>query len=190
MKDELNVFKEYFSVMEISDKQKKRRVDLAMEFYDAFLVFFSLSEEARLRGKDYKPVLDSLADSIALIVKPNDEYLKKYVEKISEEVFTTTFSFGAAYYLSNKRAIILAQNEANSVENYRDYKSALGQYKTKTWLSEIDDKTRFNHLLMDETTIPIDEYFVFPDCEMLFPHDEINGTPQEVINCRCSVIYE
>ena len=35
-------YREYFSVMEISQKQKKRREELADDFEDVFLLFFAL----------------------------------------------------------------------------------------------------------------------------------------------------
>lgn len=191
MKDELNVFEQYFSTMEISDKQKKDRTALAREFFDAFMFFFEIAQEAIMYSKDYKLALDRLAADIGKVVKPNDDYLKEYVEKISNEVFTTTFLFGSAYYFSEKRAFGLAVNEANSVENYRDFKVALGRYKTKTWIAEIDERTRLDHLMMDGITIPIDDLFLVGTSYMRFPKDiKYDPAIEEIANCRCSIIYK
>lgn len=60
---------------------------------------------------------------------------------------------------------------------------------TKTWCCSGLSNSRDTHLAMDGVTVDQDEPFVFPDCEMMYPHDP-NGTAGEIINCACSVIRD
>ena len=56
----------------------------------------------------------------------------------------------------------------------------------KTWLATLDSRTRDTHQHLDGKTVGVDEKF---DNGLLFPGDP-NGTPGEVYNCRCTLIYE
>ena len=64
---------------------------------------------------------------------------------------------------------------------------SLGIAFTKTWCCSGLTNSRDTHLAMDGVTVDEDEPFVFPDCEMQYPHDP-SGTAAEVINCACAVI--
>ena len=96
------------------------------------------------------------------------------------------------YWLSYKRALSIAYNEANTFLNYTDYVEAkdLGRTK-KTWLTMNDPKVRDTHEEIEGVTVGIDEKFIVGNSEMLFPHDwTSNPDPKEVINCRCAVEYK
>ena len=84
----------------------------------------------------------------------------------------------------------LSENEANSLLNYQELKQAIEDgYTHKTWVTERDNRVRDDHRDKEGETIPIAEYFEFPDCEMLCPHDVVNGTARQNANCRCSLRY-
>lgn len=60
--------------------------------------------------------------------------------------------------------------------------------KKKTWWSAQDSRVRATHVAVHGTTIPVDEKFQVGDSEMERPGDP-EGSAEEVINCRCSVLY-
>lgn len=86
---------------------------------------------------------------------------------------------------------------ANGVSH--DYASAMsagGMELQKTWLSTLDERTRgndpkdeFDHVSADGETVGINEMFEMTGEELEYPGDE-NGSPGNIINCRCTVIYD
>jgi hypothetical protein len=62
----------------------------------------------------------------------------------------------------------------------------------KTWLATGDDKTRDTHAEAEATysadPIPIDEYFAVGGDTLDSPGDPA-GSPEEVINCRCTMLF-
>ena len=96
------------------------------------------------------------------------------------------------YWTSSDRAMLIAENEANSLKNYTEYRDAKTIGKTKKkWLTENDDKVRITHTLVEGKTVNIDGLFLVGNSLMRFPRDyEYDPDPSEVINCRCSCVYE
>jgi hypothetical protein len=64
---------------------------------------------------------------------------------------------------------------------------------TKSWASILDDKTRtgeFNHVLADGQTVKTVSPFVVSGERLLYPSDRsLNASLSNVINCRCSALY-
>lgn len=192
--DELHkLFTMYFEVMEIPKEDKKKRVDLALEFYDIFLYILLLIKtdlkydrleepQGYMESLNYR-IQDMLADL---------PYEEEYIPQLSKDVIETTFRhLDEEYYFSEERTILISQNEANTVMNNIDYVSAKRSGKTrKTWVTEKDNRVRPWHEEVDELTIPIDEMFQVGNDQMRFPHDYINGSPENLINCRCTCFYE
>ena len=59
----------------------------------------------------------------------------------------------------------------------------------KQWCISGVGNTRPTHEDMDGVAVAQDEYFILPDCTMLYPHDTSTGAPaDEIINCACSCI--
>lgn len=186
--DELNkLFGRYFSSMEISEEDKKKRVDCAFFFYDLFLYVFMMIK------RDYdNNTLEQKEFYVNNLRYRMDDIDSEYVEKMTEDVIDTTFRhLDEEYFLSEDRAILIAQNEANSTINHADFIQAKKNGKKyKTWLTEGDEKVREAHVMVDFTKIPIDEYFYVGEDRMLYPHDYINGSADNLVNCRCSCKYE
>lgn len=59
----------------------------------------------------------------------------------------------------------------------------------KIWVATDDDSTRESHLDADGQKVELDETFSVGDAELLHPGDP-EGPPEEVINCRCGIVYE
>ena len=192
------ILTEYFEIMDIDEEQKEKRKSLAKDFRNAMLFLFALAYiayENDYFSYDYLLAQFRLQFADVLVTYGRmDSYTENYFQKVTEElVFVTVEHFNPEekdYWTSDERAIIIGENEANSVLNYSELQDAIDAgYEYKTWRTELDNKVRKSHREKEGKTIPINEYFQFNDCEMLMPHDEENGTPEQLVNCRCSCKY-
>lgn len=195
-RDELNILADkYYSVMDISVEQKEKRKVDAWELFDLFMLFFLWFDEAQNANvQDYSFFLpefqEKLQDAVGEMIDI-DDFIISYIVALSLGVFTTTTAhLDDKYYLSEDRAVNLALNESNSINNYNDLKKAKEQgYTHKRWIAQLDERTRLEHIEMDYAIVPIDNYFEFSDCRMLFPHDVVHGTPAQNANCRCTLEF-
>lgn len=91
------------------------------------------------------------------------------------------------------RAITVARTEVISAANAGslDGQLALGEFgaQTKTWLATMDARTRETHAAADGQTVPVNEAFDVGGESLMFPGDPA-GSAGEVVNCRCTLIYD
>lgn len=64
----------------------------------------------------------------------------------------------------------------------------------KVWLATLDERTRESHREMDGVKAKVDEPFVLTnndgsESKLMFPADP-DGDPEQVYNCRCTIIYD
>jgi len=59
----------------------------------------------------------------------------------------------------------------------------------KRWLATEDHRTRPDHKVADGQVVPWGQPFQVGAFQMMYPHDPA-GPPQEVINCRCTMLLE
>ena len=188
----------YFDVMDISEEQKEKRKEVADDLIWVFLLIFAIIktsiEDGDLEyGFIFETLRDSFRDVVYRYVEPSD-YINAYIDRFTQNVMNTTWdnmNFALDdYWLSDLRAFGLGLDEANSIMNHNELQEAIeAGYTHKTWKAELI-RTRKDHVEMHNTTIPILDYFVFPDCEMIAPHDEVNGTARQNANCRCCLKFE
>jgi hypothetical protein len=92
--------------------------------------------------------------------------------------------------LTEKRATVVARTEVISASNAGSL--AMVQYAdftgTKTWLATEDDRTRPTHVHAEGQTVGLEEAFSVGRSSLQFPGDP-SGAPEEVIQCRCTLIY-
>lgn len=196
-RDELNILaKEYYSVMDISDEQKNNREEDAWELFDLFMLLFSYFDEAKeSEVDDYSFILPTFMNDFQDVLKGItviDDFLLSYLATIALAIYTVTLAHvNDQYYLSEDRAVNLALNESNSINNYTDLRDAKENgYLYKKWHTEMDDRVRPTHAVMEGTTIPIDAIFVVGDSLMEMPHDITHGaSAEEISNCRCWLEY-
>ena len=132
-------------------------------------------------------------DDVDKVLEDEDEDKEK-----SDNLERSRTEFGLSedskgdYWTSQERAMLISENEANAFNNYIEYRKAKAEGKTlKTWITELDDKVRLTHTIAEGQTVDIDGLFLIGDSLMRFPKDvEYDPEPSEVINCRCSCIYE
>lgn len=199
--DELNnlrsiPYDKYFGEMAISRESKKKRIELAEKIEEAVLSVFSLIDTYNTFSVDSKEevknrFIDKLIIAIGVYIVV-DDYVKKYLDEIVSLILDATYAhLSNEYYLSDDRAMYIAENEANSLMNYEELQEALLMgYTEKQWLSMEDNKVRHTHEMLDLQTIPIEEPFESFGSLMMFPKDRsLGASDEEIVNCRCSIRY-
>lgn len=211
--DELNVrelgnrrsepYKEYFSKMSISDKEKQESIAFSEQMEEVVLYILALIETTIESGETnreyiqaqfYDKYLDVIASYMLI-----DTYIKQYTLGVTKQIIDATFerfssedkSITDDYYLSNDRAMFISECEANSILNYRQYLKAVKAGKTKKkWIDVGDKRERKTHLEVGGTILPIDEPFSVGDSLLQFPKDtSLGASADEIVNCRCSIQY-
>ena len=210
--DELNIrpnnrrsepYKEYFSKMSISDKEKQEMIAFSEQMEEVVLYILALiettiesgeSDQEYIQTQFYDKYLDVIASYMLI-----DTYIKQYVLDVTKQIIDATFEKFSSedknitddYYLSNDRAMFISECEANSILNYRQYSKAVKAGKTKKkWIDVGDKRERKTHLEVGGTILPIDEPFSVGDSLLQFPKDtSLGASADEIVNCRCSIQY-
>lgn len=90
---------------------------------------------------------------------------------------------------SIKRAKNIAWTETHTTANKGSLEMARDiKMKIKEWLSAKDERTRIPHRLANGQRVPIDDPFVVMNENLQFPGDP-DGSAENVIRCRCTMIY-
>ena len=189
-------YKQYFGEMEITDDQKKKRIQLAEEIEDIMFFLYelvSLMTDYRYISPEFikQKVYEKYINVLEKHGKP-DKYIEEYAKEFSDMVVDTTIKHsGEEFYRSEDRAMLVAENEANSAINYFEYKEAVaGGKKRKQWITQRDDRVRDTHKEVNGETIPIDNAFIVGDSLMAFPKDTSYGASiNEIAGCRCTIKY-
>lgn len=203
--DELNIitwrkrsvpFEKYFGDTDLTEEQKKKRIELAKELDD--LMLFLLAVIALMRDGDYIDrdyIYQQTKDRYMAIVQRHmgiDDYLDDYINQFSTTFLDTTLDeIDEAWYLSSDRAAFIAENESESVWNYDDYRQAvLSGKRWKKWVDIRDRRERKTHREVGGKVIPIDDVFVVGDSLMRYPKDiSLAPSAEQIVNCRCTVEY-
>lgn len=92
---------------------------------------------------------------------------------------------------SRRRSAVIARTEthnASSYANHEMHKDFMPQNSTKQWVSTSDARTRSFHSAANGQVVNMDDNFIVNGKEMMYPGDP-KGGPENVINCRCTVMY-
>lgn len=189
-------YEQYFGEMEITDGQKKKRIQVAEEIEDIMFFLYelvSLMTDYRYISPEFikQKVYEKYINVLEKHGKP-DKYIEEYAKEFSDMVVDTTIKHsGEEFYRSEDRAMLVAENEANSAINYFEYKEAVaGGKKRKQWITQRDDRVRDTHKEVNGETIPIDNAFIVGDSLMAFPKDTSYGASiNEIAGCRCTIKY-
>lgn len=191
---------EFFELMDIQDEQKEKRKTLAREMRSTLLLLFALCLVTLKNGyTDYAFILTMFYNNIhdlAVKYSRDDEYIRQYADKVANDIFTITMLHNDPateenYYFSDKRASMIAVNEANSIVNYEELAEAYDSGAAhKTWHTMKDRKVRKEHSSLEGKTIPLEEKFHVGNSNLMFPRDEVNCDDlADISNCRCSLTF-
>lgn len=212
-------YEKYFGEMTfLTKEEKEERIALAKDLEDVmmFLMFLVVSQSnysymAAISSVEIKETLrQRMTDTVSNHVEIDGE-LQEQINEFIDDATDTTFEYlviltalmdnpnpeadaesEPEYYLSDDRARLLAEEEANSIFNYAGFsRMALLGYRTKTWVTMADAFVRKTHRPLEGKTIPIDELFQVGDSFMRFPRDQkYNAQLKEIVRCRCGVKYD
>lgn len=193
--DELNIieYEDYFGEMEISDQEKKDRINLARKFERVFAILFEmLNYNTKEECYEY---IDNEYCEIAteyMGKKITPAYIVAYSAYITMAIINATLeNIQNEYYTSVARLLSISANEANAIANYRMQSRMISKgYKYKKWITMKDKYVRHTHIEVDEKKIGIFEPFQVGKSELMFPKDSsLGASANEIVNCRCSIIY-
>lgn len=203
---------EYFKPMRISEQQKEKRESLAYDLEDAVsgllvyvfyakkngveLAFDELNqlsvEQVRATSRE-NPVVRAREEYIDAVGEwmDVDEHLIGHVDKTLIAVLLVLMRHAEEpYYYSADRARAIAENDSNSIWNYREFEDALQKKRYKTWHTVMDGRERDSHAEMNGVTIPIDDVFHLRGGDCYYPRsDELGMSEEEIVNCRCVCNY-
>ena len=189
-------YEQYFGEMELTEEQKEERIKASKRIEDMMLFLFSLlsvMKEYSYENLEFvvSQVKNQYFDILSVSMEM-DEYLNGYVNDFSVQIVETTQNhMDDEWYLSDDRAMFVAENEANTTFNYLEYKKAVESGKTKKrWITMRDRHVRHTHQLVEGKIIGINDVFLVGDSEMFYPKDTTFGaSAREIVNCRCSIKY-
>ena len=189
--------KEYFGKMDLNEEQVEKRLQYtkkANELFDVILILLlTMNERGETNFFYAKSLLESWILSLVAEFTTPDDYLMDYATDTAYNfVDTTNKHIDEPWYTSSDRALYNAENGANDVLNYTEYKEAIEAGKTeKRWITEKDNRVRKSHKSVTQKPIPILEYFRVGMAQMRFPKDYemADAFPEELINCRCTIEY-
>lgn len=180
---------DYFDEMDVDDVDKRTETALSLEKVVRNILLLALAGEMAR-----EQLIDKLISEYSMIIVASG-YRPNYahIERVCEDIVDNTLAkIDVAYMTSTDRSIVIAETETNNAANYDGYEEAKEDGKTqKVWIALRDNKTRQTHLDVDGTVIGIDELFDVGEAQMRFPCDEeyAYDSPQEIVNCRCSLDY-
>lgn len=186
-------YNKYFGEMQLNNQQKAERIALAEDIEDLMLVLFVLlpkyiDDIERLKESIYIDLIKTVSERVVV-----DETIDKHLKDTFSEIIDTTLKNQNKneYWLSQDRAMVIAENESNTVFNHSDYVTAIENgFTKKRWLTELDEKVRESHIVLESETIDIDDVFVVGNSLMKYPHDtSLSPDLSEIIGCRCVCEY-
>ena len=180
---------DFFDEMDVDDVDKRTEMARALERVFREILFLALAGELSRDELVEKLIIEYSQVVITVDYRPN----YGHIERVCNDIVDNTLEgLNNPYMTSTDRSITIAETETNNAANNDEYLEAKENGMTmKTWTAFHDKKTRQTHRDVDGTTIPIDDMFHVGMAELMYPCDETNGydTPEEVVNCRCHVVY-
>lgn len=189
-------YEEYFSEMDISKEEREKRIDFSEKFEEVMMFLFymlAMSEQYGYNNVEYiKSQVVKKYEDVAKEYMSLDEYTNEYIRQFASETMEVTLrNSNDVYYTSQDRAMLIAENEANTILNYSQFIDAIEKgYTRKEWVAENDEKVRETHVRADNTIVGIEDAFLVGDSMLLFPKDTSYGaSAEEIVNCRCTIKF-
>lgn len=188
---------EYFRPMGITQGQRDQRIAYAIALGDGLTELLAWAAVAEsyggLRRDELFDRLVALYTAV-LASQPDvrmDAYLQRHIQEMSGFIADTTVNkIGSQWYTSADRAEFIAENDANDIYDYEEFREARASGKTrKTWNTMQDRRVRDHHKAAQGLTVGINDYFYVGGEYGLFPHDTDHFGPDNTVNCRCWLTF-
>lgn len=181
---------DFFDEMDVDDVNKRTALAINLERIFRDLFYLAIIGEASRDEMIARLISQYSQEIVASGYRPN----YAHIERVCEDVVDGTLErIDTPYTTSTDRSILIAETETNNAANYDEYLEAKENGMTeKVWHTMEDNKVRQTHMEIDGATVGIDELFQVGAAEMRFPCDEeyAYDFPEELVNCRCSVLYQ
>lgn len=99
----------------------------------------------------------------------------------------TVVGMNKASATRNARTAMTGAQNAGRQQAY-DRAKAMGIKVKKEWVATLDGRTRHSHGMADGQQVELDGKFTVGRAKMRYPGDVQNGTPEEIYNCRCTMV--
>lgn len=99
----------------------------------------------------------------------------------------TVVGMNKASATRNARTAMTGAQNAGRQATY-DQAKAMGIKVKKEWVATLDGRTRHSHGMADGQQVELDGKFTVGRAKMRYPGDVQNGTPEEIYNCRCTMV--
>ena len=212
-----NIATNWFEGMGVSVSEKKKRIDLSLDYCEIIIMLFQLIE-----GNHPKESCVEFAEERLKIIaenyvgKRNIAYINDWSHKEAEKIVDVTIrneekisedsedkeivmEFGNVdmhipekeYWTSEERGLLIGVECATITANFDDLSRAMDRKCTrKTWITEADDRVRKTHEAVHGTEIAINDYFQVGNSYLLFPGDiSRDAEDKEICGCRCFCEY-
>lgn len=170
---------------EIRQRYRIVLVDIQREYPNAFA--------AVQREMDFLAA-NIIAQTNARIIQAqtsDNGYIDSHIDSATADIIDATNRHkDDPYFYSKDRARLIAENEASTIFDHAEYRTALRTKTHKRWLTIMDNHERESHAEANGMVVPIDDPFELAGGALMHPHDYSLGCSEdELINCRCSVEY-
>lgn len=207
-------FEKYFAVMDVTEEERAKRVELARNFSVLMLFFFANIGLADYARDHYYEMLEERCKAIAegytgktdtaylndwarrFSVKTTDETIKHIKNPVNDDKMFDFEEWGIEipqneWWTSPLRAFLIAGGVASMICEYDDLIKAIESgYSLKTWKTEKDKRVRDTHRDAEGQTVSIFEPFSVGNSLLMFPGDDsLDAEPEELVNCRCHAKY-
>lgn len=198
--DEVNRISEdyetYFGNMNLSNTEKNDRINLAKKFEIMMLYFFFIYSSEDFYDDDelIEFIEQKYIDIASEFLKLNtiSEYIQETAKKTAKNIIDVTNRHNEEqWYTSTDRAMAIAENQANTIGNYRQQIDAIRNGKSfKIWDTMGDKRVRHTHSEANNQMVGIFETFKVGGYELSFPRDgSLGASADEIDNCRCTCRY-
>ena len=105
------------------------------------------------------------------------------IDKVAHRLARDVGSTNMKSMMTHARTAMTGAQNGGRLESLMEAEE-LGIETYKEWMATLDDHTRDSHAELDGERVPVDEEF---SNKLMFPGDP-NGDPEEVYNCRCTMV--
>ncbi len=156
-------------------------------------------KESALMRRVNQTIMNFIKQHVAKRVKEVDDTTKEHIKRAIERGREASASVAeiareirdTSGTISNTRAHVISRTETHTSANVGAM-SAAEAFDTKIqkeWVSSGDDRTRDEHREAEQQgPIDMDETFTVGGEQLRFPGDP-EGSPENIINCRCAVVF-
>lgn len=208
----------WFEGVNVSAEERKKRVKLSLDYCEIMIMLFLMIVEENYEREDCIAFAEERLKVLAEreLGREDIAYINEWAKIKAEAIVAETYlkyeneiedatleseekvlkfeEEGVEipeneYWTSDFRALKIGIELSQTVRNFKELSDAIDEGKTrKTWITKEDTQVRDTHEAMAGVEIPINEFFIVGNSQMLMPGDTANGAEmKEIAGCRCHI---